>query len=102
RLRQSADLLRGLGVTFLLEPARECVSRGGELVERQLEELFQRFYFRCRRQNTRRMPRSIWSGSITFGLVNVPVRLYSAVQEHKLRFHFVHEKDSSPIGYQKI
>jgi DNA end-binding protein Ku len=34
--------------------------------------------------------------------VNVPVRLYSAVQEHKLRFHFVHEKDNSPIGYQKI
>jgi DNA end-binding protein Ku len=48
------------------------------------------------------MPRSIWSGSISFGLVNVPVRLYSAVQEHKLRFHFVHEKDASPIGYQKI
>jgi DNA end-binding protein Ku len=48
------------------------------------------------------MPRSIWSGSISFGLVNVPVRLYSAVQEHKLRFHFVHETDSSPIGYQKI
>jgi DNA end-binding protein Ku len=48
------------------------------------------------------MPRSLWSGSISFGLVNVPVRLYSAVQEHKLRFHFVHEKDNSPIGYQKI
>jgi len=48
------------------------------------------------------MPRSIWSGSISFGLVNVPVRLYSAVQEHKLRFHFVHEKDSSPIGYEKV
>ena len=32
----------------------------------------------------------------------MPVRLYSAVQEHKLRFHFVHEKDSSPIGYEKI
>jgi DNA end-binding protein Ku len=48
------------------------------------------------------MPRSIWSGSISFGLVNVPVRLYSAVQEHKLRFHFVHETDSSPIGYQKV
>ena len=30
------------------------------------------------------------------------MRLYSAVQEHKLRFHFVHEKDNSPIGYQKI
>jgi DNA end-binding protein Ku len=48
------------------------------------------------------VPRSIWSGSITFGLVNVPVRLYSAVREHKLQFHFVHEPDSSPIGYQKI
>jgi DNA end-binding protein Ku len=48
------------------------------------------------------MPRSIWSGSISFGLVNVPVRLYSAVQEHKLRFHFVHETDNSPIGYEKI
>ena len=32
----------------------------------------------------------------------MPVRLYSAVQEHKLRFHFVHEKDNSPIGYEKI
>ena len=48
------------------------------------------------------MPRSIWSGSITFGLVNVPVRLYSAVREHKLHFNFVHEPDGSPIGYQKI
>jgi DNA end-binding protein Ku len=48
------------------------------------------------------MPRPIWSGSIRFGLVNVPVRLYSAVQEHKLQFHFVHAKDSSPIGYQKV
>jgi DNA end-binding protein Ku len=48
------------------------------------------------------MPRALWTGSITFGLVNVPVRLYSAVSEHKLQFHFVHRKDDSPIGYQKI
>jgi DNA end-binding protein Ku len=48
------------------------------------------------------MPRALWSGAITFGLVNVPVRLYSAISEHKLQFHFVHEKDESPIGYQKI
>jgi DNA end-binding protein Ku len=48
------------------------------------------------------MPRALWTGSISFGLVNVPVRLYSAVSEHKLQFHFVHEKDESPIGYQKI
>ena len=47
-------------------------------------------------------PRSLWSGSITFGLVNVPVRIYSAVHEHKLHFHLVHESDDGPIGYQKI
>jgi DNA end-binding protein Ku len=47
-------------------------------------------------------PRSLWSGSISFGLVNVPVRLYPSIAEHKLRFHLVHEKDMSPIGYQKI
>jgi DNA end-binding protein Ku len=48
------------------------------------------------------MPRAIWSGSISFGLVNVPVRMYSAISEHKLQFHFVHERDESPIGYQKV
>jgi DNA end-binding protein Ku len=48
------------------------------------------------------MPRAIWSGSISFGLVNVPVRMYSAISEHKLHFHYVHKPDESPIGYQKI
>jgi DNA end-binding protein Ku len=48
------------------------------------------------------MPRAIWSGAITFGLVNVPVRMYTAISEHKLHFHWVHEADESPIGYQKI
>jgi DNA end-binding protein Ku len=48
------------------------------------------------------MPRAIWSGAITFGLVNVPVRIYSAISEHKLHFHYIHAEDDSPIGYQKI
>jgi DNA end-binding protein Ku len=47
-------------------------------------------------------PRSLWSGSITFGLVNAPVRLYSAIAEHKLHFHLLHVKDDSPIGYEKV
>jgi DNA end-binding protein Ku len=47
-------------------------------------------------------PRPIWSGSVSFGLVNVPVRLYPAVKEHTLHFHLVHEPDGSPIGYQKL
>ncbi len=48
------------------------------------------------------MPRSIWSGAISFGLVNIPVKLYSAVHEHDLHFHYVHEKDGSRIGYEKV
>lgn len=48
------------------------------------------------------MPRSLWSGSITFGLVNAPVRIYSAIAEHKLHFHLLHSKDDSPIGYEKV
>ncbi len=48
------------------------------------------------------MPRAIWSGAISFGLVNVPVRMYSAIAEHDLRFHLIHEPDGSRIGYQKI
>jgi DNA end-binding protein Ku len=51
---------------------------------------------------SRSMPRAIWSGSIVFGLVNVPARLYSAIEEHKLHFSLVHEKDGSPIGYRKV
>jgi DNA end-binding protein Ku len=47
-------------------------------------------------------PRAIWTGSIRFGLVNVPVRMYAAVAEHTLHFHFVHEKDGSRIGYEKV
>lgn len=48
------------------------------------------------------MPRAIWSGSITFGLVNAPVKMYSAIDEHDLELHLVHEKDGSPIGYRKV
>jgi len=47
------------------------------------------------------MPRSLWTGSISFGLVNVPVRLYSAIAETDLRFHLIHEPDGGRIGYQK-
>jgi len=47
-------------------------------------------------------PRPLWSGTLSFGLVTAPVRLYPAIAEHKLQFHLIHEKDESPIGYQKI
>ncbi|HKH31122.1 MAG TPA: Ku protein [Gaiellaceae bacterium] len=47
-------------------------------------------------------PRAMWSGAISFGLVNVPIRMYSGIQEHKLQFHYLHEKDDSRIGYEKV
>src|SRR5919202_3512985 len=48
------------------------------------------------------MPRSIWSGTISFGLVSVPVRMFTATESKELKFHFVHKDDFAPIGYDKI
>jgi len=45
--------------------------------------------------------RAIWKGSITFGLVNVPVKLYSATEEHDLELHQVHDADGGRIRYQR-
>jgi DNA end-binding protein Ku len=45
--------------------------------------------------------RSIWKGSITFGLVNVPVRLYAATEDHDLPLHQVHDADGGRIRYQR-
>src|SRR3954471_17582609 len=47
-------------------------------------------------------PRAVWSGSISFGLVNAPVRMYAAISEKNLKFNLIHEKDGGRIGYQKI
>ena len=44
------------------------------------------------------MPRAIWKGSISFGLVNAPVAMYAAIDEQDLHFHMIHTKDDSPIG----
>ncbi|MFT3741928.1 MAG: Ku protein [Gammaproteobacteria bacterium] len=44
----------------------------------------------------------LWSGSIVFGLVNIPVKLYSAVDETTLDFKMLHKKDHSAIRYAKI
>ena len=48
------------------------------------------------------MPRSIWNGTITFGLVNVPAKLYSAVESKTIHFHEVHAKDGARIEHRRI
>jgi DNA end-binding protein Ku len=45
--------------------------------------------------------RSIWKGAITFGLVNVPVKVYSATEDHDIHLHQVHDKDGGRIKYQR-
>jgi DNA end-binding protein Ku len=48
------------------------------------------------------MARAIWSGTISFGLVSIPVRMTSATESKELRFHFVTKGDLQPVGYDKV
>jgi DNA end-binding protein Ku len=48
------------------------------------------------------MPRAIWSGSISFGLLNVPVKLYSAVSKQTVRFRELREGDGSRIRHKRV
>jgi DNA end-binding protein Ku len=45
--------------------------------------------------------RAIWTGAITFGLVNVPVKVYSATEDHDISLHQVHDADGGRIKYQR-
>ncbi len=46
--------------------------------------------------------RPIWSGSITLGLVNVPVRLHTMIRDKSFSFHFVRQGDACPLKYQRV
>ena len=48
------------------------------------------------------MPRSIWSGSISFGLVNVPIKLFTAVRKKDVHFNQLHEKDGGRIRQKRV
>ena len=48
------------------------------------------------------MPRSIWNGMISFGLVNIPVGLYPATRDNDLHFHLLHKKDCGRIRQQRV
>jgi DNA end-binding protein Ku len=48
------------------------------------------------------MARAMWKGSIAFGLVNIPIELYSAVRDHRPRFRLLHAKDESPVHYERV
>jgi DNA end-binding protein Ku len=46
--------------------------------------------------------RPIWKGAITFGLISIPVRLYSAVESKSLKFHQLHAKDGGRVKYKRV
>ncbi|MDQ3934462.1 MAG: Ku protein [Actinomycetota bacterium] len=48
------------------------------------------------------MPRSLWNGSLSFGLVNVPVALHSAIRDEGVHFRQLHEKDGAPIETRRF
>ncbi len=48
------------------------------------------------------MPQSIWKGAISFGLVSIPVRLYSATEEKDVSFRQVHREDGGRIRYKRV
>ncbi len=46
--------------------------------------------------------RAIWKGSISFGLVNIPIALYPATRREELKFRLLREKDLSPVNYKRV
>jgi DNA end-binding protein Ku len=48
------------------------------------------------------MARGIWTGALSFGLVNIPVDVHTAVRDTRPHFRLLHAKDRSPINYQRV
>src|SRR4029450_3436015 len=48
------------------------------------------------------MPRSIWKGSIAFGLVSIPIELHTAVRDHRPKFRMLHARDKSPVRFERV
>ena len=46
--------------------------------------------------------RTIWKGAISFGLVNIPVKLFPATENKSVKFNYIHKECNSPINYKKI
>jgi DNA end-binding protein Ku len=48
------------------------------------------------------MPRALWKGAITFGLVHIPVGLYPAAREHSIDFDWLDRRSMKPVGYKRV
>ena len=48
------------------------------------------------------MARALWKGSISFGLVNIPIEVHTAVRDHRPKFRMLHAKDKSPVKFERV
>ena len=48
------------------------------------------------------MARALWKGSLSFGLVNIPIELFTAVRDHRPKFRMLHAKDRSPVKFERV
>jgi DNA end-binding protein Ku len=48
------------------------------------------------------MPRALWKGSLSFGLVNIPVEMHVAVHDHRPHFRMLHAADKSPVQFARV
>jgi DNA end-binding protein Ku len=48
------------------------------------------------------MARALWKGSISFGLVNIPIELHTAVRNHRPKFRMLHATDKSPVKFERV
>jgi DNA end-binding protein Ku len=48
------------------------------------------------------LARALWKGSISFGLVNIPIELHTAVRNHRPKFRMLHAKDKSPVRFERV
>ena len=46
--------------------------------------------------------RSVWKGAISFGLVNIPIALYTAVRKDEVKFRLLRKTDRSPVNYKRV
>src|SRR5881394_1967104 len=57
---------------------------------------------RCAMSSPTTARRSMWSGSISFGLVNIPVKLFTAVKDHSIHFHMLHDADNARLQRKMV
>ncbi|MGH8264028.1 MAG: Ku protein, partial [Steroidobacteraceae bacterium] len=48
------------------------------------------------------MARALWKGSISFGLVNIPIELHTAVRDTRPHFRMLHASDKSPVRFERV